>query len=155
MLVEEESCLVYDTDNEEESKVIYNTDRNDVDESPEFKLLHPDQVPEALWEEVSLDFVLGLPHTQHNKDSVMLKLRADRPFRVQKKINDNPYKIELLGHYNVSASFNVSDLSPYFGDSGDDEDSWTSLSQAGEDDADLVKVKMLSHSQDVDFFFFI
>nr|GFA53074.1 reverse transcriptase domain-containing protein [Tanacetum cinerariifolium] len=38
-----ESCPVYDTDNEEESEVIYNTDGNDVDDSLEFELLHPNQ----------------------------------------------------------------------------------------------------------------
>nr|GEU36817.1 reverse transcriptase domain-containing protein [Tanacetum cinerariifolium] len=43
MLVEEESCPVYDTDNEEESKVIYDTYGNDVDDSPKLKLLHTDQ----------------------------------------------------------------------------------------------------------------
>nr|GFA24139.1 hypothetical protein [Tanacetum cinerariifolium] len=43
MLVEEESCLVYDTDNEEESEVIYDTYGNDVDDSPKFELLHTDQ----------------------------------------------------------------------------------------------------------------
>jgi hypothetical protein len=30
-----------------------------------------------------------------------------------KKINDNAYKVDLLGEYNVSTTFNVSDLSPY------------------------------------------
>nr|GFB73183.1 hypothetical protein [Tanacetum cinerariifolium] len=43
MLVEEESCPIYETDNEEESEVIYDTDGNDVDDSPEFEILHPDQ----------------------------------------------------------------------------------------------------------------
>nr|GEU37982.1 putative reverse transcriptase domain-containing protein [Tanacetum cinerariifolium] len=43
MLVEEESCPIYDTDNKEESEVIYDTDGNNVDGSLEFKLLHPDQ----------------------------------------------------------------------------------------------------------------
>ncbi|GKB89030.1 RNA-directed DNA polymerase, partial [Tanacetum coccineum] len=41
-----------------------------------------------------------------------LKPRGDDPFRVLKKINDNAYKIELPGHYNVSATFSVADLSP-------------------------------------------
>ncbi|GKE60106.1 hypothetical protein Tco_1510473, partial [Tanacetum coccineum] len=58
---------------------------------------------------------------------------------VQKKINDNAYKIELPGHYNVSATFNVFDLSPYSGESEDEEGSWTSLSQAGENDAGETK----------------
>nr|GEZ76910.1 hypothetical protein [Tanacetum cinerariifolium] len=53
----------------------------------------------------------------------MLKPRGDSPFRVLKKINDNAYKIELPGHYNVFATFNVADLSPYKGDSDDEPDS--------------------------------
>nr|GEU54998.1 protein STICHEL-like 3 [Tanacetum cinerariifolium] len=52
-----------------------------------------------------------------------------------KKIIDNAYKIELLGHYNVSATFDVFDLSPYFGESDDEKNSRTSFSQAREDDA--------------------
>ena len=29
------------------------------------------------------------------------------------RINDNAYKIDLLGEYNVSTTFNVSDLLPF------------------------------------------
>ncbi|GKF35111.1 hypothetical protein Tco_0108311, partial [Tanacetum coccineum] len=70
-----------------------------------------------------------------------LQPRADGPFRVLKRINDNAYKIDLLGTYNVSATFNVADLSPYVTDSEDDEDeeihdveqdSRANLFQAGE-----------------------
>ena len=43
-----------------------------------------------------------------------LSPRADGPFRIVQKINDNAYKIELPGSYGVSATFNVADLSPYF-----------------------------------------
>ena len=39
--------------------------------------------------------------------------RGDGPFQVLAKINDNAYKIDLLGEYNVSNTFNVSDLSLY------------------------------------------
>ena len=42
-----------------------------------------------------------------------LQPRADGPFRVLERINDNAYKIELPGDYNVSGTFNVADLSPY------------------------------------------
>lgn len=35
---------------------------------------------------------------------------ADGPSRVLKKINDNVYKNELVGHHNVSPTFNVVDL---------------------------------------------
>nr|GEY65672.1 hypothetical protein [Tanacetum cinerariifolium] len=67
-----------------------------------------------------------------------LKPRKDGPFHVIKKINDNGYKIETPGHYNVSATFNVADLFPYTGDSDDEPDSWSSLFQEGEDDAFAV-----------------
>ncbi|GJZ52515.1 RNA-directed DNA polymerase [Tanacetum coccineum] len=71
-----------------------------------------------------------------------LKPREDGPFRVLKKINDNAYKIELRGHYNVSVTFNVADLSPYKGDSDDEPDSGSSLFQEGEDDAEAVNERV-------------
>ncbi|GJS54906.1 RNA-directed DNA polymerase [Tanacetum coccineum] len=71
-----------------------------------------------------------------------LKPRGDSPFRVLKKINDNAYKIELPGHYNVYATFNVADLSPYKGDSDDEPDSRSSLFQEGEDDVDAVNERV-------------
>ncbi|KAH9769333.1 Endonuclease [Citrus sinensis] len=39
--------------------------------------------------------------------------RGDGPFQVLEWINDNAYKLDLPGEYNVSATFNVSDLSPF------------------------------------------
>ena len=44
--------------------------------------------------------------------------RSDDPFQVLERINDNVYKLDLPGEYNISATFNVSDLSPF--DVGDD-----------------------------------
>ena len=44
--------------------------------------------------------------------------RGDGPFQVVERINDNAHKLDLPGEYNVSATFNVSDLSPF--DAGDD-----------------------------------
>ncbi|KAH9686183.1 Endonuclease [Citrus sinensis] len=44
--------------------------------------------------------------------------RGDGPFQVVARINDNAYKLDLPGEYNVSATFNVSDLSPF--DVGED-----------------------------------
>ncbi|GKA83658.1 RNA-directed DNA polymerase [Tanacetum coccineum] len=55
-----------------------------------------------------------------------LNPRADGPFRILKKINDNAYKVELPGHYGVSSTFNVADLSPYTPDADFDDDSGSS-----------------------------
>ena len=44
--------------------------------------------------------------------------RGDGPFQVLERINDNAYKLDLPGEYNISATFNVFDLSPF--DIGDD-----------------------------------
>ena len=44
--------------------------------------------------------------------------RGDDPFQVLERINDNAYKLDLPGEYNISATFNVFDLSPF--DIGDD-----------------------------------
>nr|GEU79405.1 transposon Ty3-G Gag-Pol polyprotein [Tanacetum cinerariifolium] len=41
-----------------------------------------------------------------------LSPRSDGPFKILEKVNDNAYKINLLG--NVSTSFNVADFQPYF-----------------------------------------
>ncbi|GKD34949.1 hypothetical protein Tco_1250458, partial [Tanacetum coccineum] len=51
-----------------------------------------------------------------------LQPRVDGPFRVLKKINDNAYKIDLPGTYNVLATFNVADLSPYVTDTDNSEE---------------------------------
>lgn len=57
--------------------------------------------------------------------------RADGPFKVLKQVNDNSYKIELSGRYDVSGTFNVADLSPYHSEDGDHEESF-----CGEEEAD-------------------
>ena len=47
--------------------------------------------------------------------------RVDGPFQILKKINDNAYQLDLQGKYDISSSFNVSDLSPSI---VDDPDLW-------------------------------
>uniref|UniRef100_A0A2N9H3C7 CCHC-type domain-containing protein n=1 Tax=Fagus sylvatica TaxID=28930 RepID=A0A2N9H3C7_FAGSY len=44
--------------------------------------------------------------------------RGDGPFQILEKINDNAHKVDLPGEYKVSATFIVSDLSPF--DVGED-----------------------------------
>nr|GEW15223.1 hypothetical protein [Tanacetum cinerariifolium] len=62
--------------------------------------------------------------------------RADGPFRILKKINDNAYKVELPDHYGVSDTFNVADLSPYMPNADFDDDSGSSHFLEGDDDTD-------------------
>jgi hypothetical protein len=44
-----------------------------------------------------------------------LQPRADGPFKVLRKINDNAYEIDLPDTYGVISNFNVANLSPFFG----------------------------------------
>jgi hypothetical protein len=60
-----------------------------------------------------------------------LQPRADGPFKVLRKINDNAYEIDLPSTYDVSKSFNVVDLSPFF---GLEESRTTHFQGGGEDD---------------------
>lgn len=62
--------------------------------------------------------------------------RGDGPFQVLEKINDNAYKIDLPGDYNVSATFNVSDLSPFDIGHNEDSNSRSSSLEEGEYDED-------------------
>ena len=39
--------------------------------------------------------------------------KGDGPFQVLKRINDNAFKLYLPGEYNVSATFNVTNLSHF------------------------------------------
>ncbi|GKV49728.1 hypothetical protein SLEP1_g56464 [Rubroshorea leprosula] len=39
--------------------------------------------------------------------------KRDGPFQVLKRVNDNAYKLDLPSEYNVSATFNVTNLSPF------------------------------------------
>ena len=49
------------------------------------------------------------PSQRHSK----LQPRGDGPFQVVARISDNAYKFDLPSKYNVSATFNVADLSPF------------------------------------------
>lgn len=70
-----------------------------------------------------------------NERKSKLLPRADGPFKVLSRYNNNAYKINLpRDKYNVSDIFNVSDLSPYHGD--EDFDPRSDLSQGRGDDAE-------------------
>jgi hypothetical protein len=73
-----------------------------------------------------------------------LQPRADGPFKVLRKINDNAYEINLPSTYGVSTSFNVADLSPFFGL----EESRTTPFQEGEDNEDIPAMHASSSPKD-------
>lgn len=58
----------------------------------------------------------------------------DDLFKILEHINDNAYKIELLGDCGLSAAFNVADISPYHEDQ-EDQDFTESFPPLGECDA--------------------
>jgi len=51
-----------------------------------------------------------------SKRKSKLMPRADGPFEILKRVNDNAFKVNLPEDYGVSATFNVDDLSPYLKD---------------------------------------
>jgi len=72
-----------------------------------------------------------------NQRKSKLQPRGDGPFQVLERINDNAYKLELPGEYDISATFNVADLAPF--DVGDgDFNSWTNSFQEGGDDEGII-----------------
>jgi len=63
--------------------------------------------------------------------------RADGPFKVLERINDNAYKLDLPADFGVSPTFNIADLKPYLGEN-DELESRTTQMQEGEDDEDIT-----------------
>ena len=75
---------------------------------------------------------------EHKKSK--LQPRGDGPFQVLEKINNNAYKIDLPSEYNVSTTFNVSDLSLFYAGGGA-LDLRTNPFQEGGSDEDITKGK--------------
>ena len=78
--------------------------------------------------------------------------RAEGPFEVLEKINDNAYKIDLPGDFEVSATFNVADLSPFYPDTSPPDLRVKSFQQGEDDGAYLAKtltmMKQVQHVQE-------
>src|SRR6187399_1729314 len=74
-----------------------------------------------------------------NERKSKLLPRADGPFKVLARYNNNAYKIDIpRDKYNVSDAFNVKDLSPFHGD--EDFDPRSDLTQGRRDDAEHPNV---------------
>jgi hypothetical protein len=65
--------------------------------------------------------------------------RGDGPFQVLERINNNAYKLDLPGEYNVSATFSVSYLSPFGVD--DELDLRRNPSQEERNDDDMASTR--------------
>ncbi|KAA0051909.1 Transposon Ty3-I Gag-Pol polyprotein [Cucumis melo var. makuwa] len=66
-----------------------------------------------------------------------LQQRGDGPFQVLERINNNAYKLDLRGKYNVSSTFNVADLT-LFDVGNEDLDLRTNPSKERGDDVDSL-----------------
>ena len=71
--------------------------------------------------------------------------RVDGPFQILRKIHDNAYQLDLQGKYDISSSFNVSDLSPFL---ADDPDLWTNPFEEGGNDAPQYMEPVQDGAQD-------
>jgi len=56
------------------------------------RLLHPLKVPEWKWDEVGMDFIVGLPHTQNGYDSICVIV-----YRLTKVAHFVPIKTTYTG----------------------------------------------------------
>jgi hypothetical protein len=75
-----------------------------------------------------------------------LMARADGPFKVLEKINDNAYKLDLPVNFEVSPTFNIADLKPYFGEEAELESRTTQM-QEREDDEDINTINTSTPAQ--------
>ena len=57
--------------------------------------------------------------------------RADEPFKVLEKINENAYKLDFPAEFLVSPTFNVADLKPYLGEDEEIPSRATSIQEGG------------------------
>ena len=62
--------------------------------------------------------------------------RADGPFKVLQRINDNAQNLDLPAYFGVSPTFNIVDLKPYLGEEHELESRTTQM-QEGKDDEDI------------------
>jgi hypothetical protein len=72
--------------------------------------------------------------------------RADGPFKLLEKINENAYKLDLPIEFRVSPTFNIADLKPYLGKE-DELESRTTQMQGEDVDINTSNTSTLTHNQ--------
>ena len=82
------------------------------------------------------------PELQNSK----LMPRADGPFKVLEKINDNTYKLDLPINFGVSPTFSIAYLKPYLGEEAELESTTTQM-QEREDDEDINTINTSTPAQ--------
>ena len=70
-----------------------------------------------------------------SEKKVQIKSKSYDPFETLERINDNAYRVERPGEYDISTAFNVVDLNPHLEDEPF-EDLRSNPLQQGEDDRD-------------------
>ena len=69
---------------------------------------------------------------------------GDGPYKIEQRVGDNVYKVELSGNINISVSFNVGDLTLYIKDEDEDiGDLRANPFQGGEVDAEQSRRRNL------------
>jgi len=71
--------------------------------------------------------------------------KAGGPFEVLENFNDNAYKVDLPSSYEVSATFNVADLGPFYSNTSPPDLRIKSFQQ-GEDDG-ILPSQDLDHAE--------
>jgi len=87
----------------------------------------------------------NVPPRRKNK----LTASGDDPYMIVQKVGDNAYRIELPGDMNISATFNVADLTPNIADEDEGKEDLKAKSSSrrgGEVDVEQVKQSnLLNH----------
>jgi hypothetical protein len=74
--------------------------------------------------------------------------RADGPFKILKKINENAYKLDLPADFRVSPTFSIVDLKPYLGEEDELESRTTQMKERKNDvDINTSYISTPTHNQ--------
>ena len=117
-------------------------------QTEKYKRQHDKHRKKVVFKEGDLVWIYLRKEIFPNRRFAKFQPRADGPFKIIKKINENAHKVELPGTHGVSATFNVSDLSPYEVDGP--LDSRTSPLQPGENDTQVALDKPKPSNYDED-----